>query len=690
MSHQGYRLPQADTLSDRNRSSPQIPVILMADVGVIMLTSAFVMLIGYATGLNGWAILGLVFCFVVIPTYITHAFLSRVQKNKASLLSKENQKRYFERQSLRMLLFVAIFCATVLLALASVHFFFLWWGLLLVLVWTIVGFLAAVVVDICLDGRVTHQATDGHERGPRLISQEEAQEEALAQGAGDLLSVPFAATDLPHKSAYTHFLELGTVGAGKSMVLKLLMAVALTLIGKGYGHRALVLEPKGKGEILPFLHSLPLDCPIYNLNPFLSPVVGVDILGAVTDPAVAIRVGEVFVPKDPDTRQPYFSRTGGILLGGVLWAVKTRLKEEATLRHVLLIMRYRHRIEQVLATSPEVHHLVAQHLRTAGETVQSVISETAGKAGMLEPIAAALEKAKHVIDLEDWVQNQESILVLGTSHRRRSVLAAYNRVIITLLSDIILEGEEAAHQVQFPNLRHWFILDEVHALDRVEVIPELLSQGRSKGVCAVLTLHTIGQLQRVYGKEGAAEILSSINNKLFLRVSDPDTEEFIQKEIGVRDLWDSRRSYQYDPMQGKWSWSESEHRETQPLILGSEASDQMLPSKETGIPGFAKIAGIGRYRVTVPGDVIDAHVPSDNGSVSLWYKDTSPKDLILQDLTEREKHRLSIDDSVLEKKKQSSQESNAEEGQVDKESEDSSDEPSGDEGRPKKPRKHDP
>ena len=622
-------------------------IFMLASFGVVMIVS-------YAASLNVWAVLGLIFCFVVLPGYLTYGYVGQTQERGVRLSASE-RSRYFGSQSLRLILFVVIFCVTSLLVLASVHFFWFEWGLVLALSSIVVGFIFVIVADAWLNGSPAGAEDDGHERGPRLISQDEAQTKAIEQEQGDALTVPFAGADLPHKFAYTGVMELWTVGAGKSMVLKLLMAVVLALIGKGLSHRAVVFEPKGKGEILPFLHNLPLSCPIHNLNPFLDPAVAVDIIGSIPDPAVAIRVGQVLVPIDPNTKQPYFSRTGGALLGGVLWAVKQRLGEKATFRHVLLIMRYPHRIEQVLDASPHVCHLVAQHLKTAGETVQSVISETAGKTGLLEPIAAALKNAKHTSDLEDWVQYQESILVLGTSHRRRAAMAAYNRVIITLLADIILEGEELAHQHDRPYLRHWFILDEFHALERIEALPELLSQGRSKGVCTVLTLHTKGQMTKVYEEHGASEILSSVNNKLFLRVSDPDTEKLVQDEIGTQDLWESRRSYQYDPVQGKWSWSESEQRETRLLVLGSEASDLPLPSRESGIPGFAKIPEVGRYRVTVPGDVIDAHVPSDNGSVSLWYRDRPSSEYILADLTEEEKLVLQINDRVLEAKNEARQ-----------------------------------
>jgi hypothetical protein len=318
-------------------------------------------------------------------------------------------------------------------------------------------------------------------------------------------------------------------------------------------------------------------------------------------------------------------------------------------------MRYPHRIKQVLAASPDVKHFVAQHLQTVGERVESVISETAGKAGLLEPIAAALETAQHIINLEDWVQHQESILVLGTSHRRRPSLSAYNRAIITLLSDIILEGEELKHQYKYPYLRHWFILDEVHTLERIDVLPQLLSQGRSKGVCSVLTFHAIGQLHRIYGKDGTGEILDSINNKLFLRVSDPETERYIQEEMGVRDLWEMRRSFQYSWVQNRDSWSEAEHRETRPLVLGSESSDLPLSSREVGIPGFAKIPDIGRYRMTIPGDLIESRVPSSNGSVSLWYRDREHHEYLLADLTDQEKAMLQIDDQVLEARQKTQQ-----------------------------------
>ena len=628
--------------------------VYVVDVCVLCVTALLVMLIGYAVNLNRWGLLGLAFCFVAIPVYVTHNFLEQVSEARKKISTQSMRNAYVQRQSIRAFLIVVIILSTLILVFASIRLLF-FWG---IFIFVTMGFLCIVIADIFLGDRVVKE-NDSFIRGRRLISQEQAQENALATDAENPFSVFFAGLFLPHEAAYEGFMELGTVGAGKSKVIQALIASAFPLIGMGYSHRAVVLAPKGKGEVLPVLHEMGLACPIHNLNPFLNPSVGVDIIGAISDPAMAFQVGEVLVPKDANTSQPYFARTGGSLLGAVLWAVKvlTPSEEKATLRHALLIMRYRHRIEQVLDQCEDVRHVLDQHIRSYAQReqdlnsfdprVQSVISETAGKTGKLEPIAAALEQSEHMIDLEDWINNQESVLVLGTSYRRMSAMAAYNRVIITLLATILLDGEEIKH-TSHPYARTWFILDEFPSLQEIEVIPDLLSQGRTKGGCPVLTFQSISQIIEHYREIGTRIILDCINNKVFLRVLDPKSEKLVEEELGIQDVSEIRVSSQYDSSGNYQGSTESEHRETRPNVLASEVGALPLPSRKTGIFGFAKVAGIGCYPMIISGKAIDEYVPSRTSPVSLWYTDQAPEKSILKDLSPIEKKVYGISDPPRE------------------------------------------
>ncbi|MCI0538823.1 MAG: type IV secretion system DNA-binding domain-containing protein [Verrucomicrobiales bacterium] len=89
----------------------------------------------------------------------------------------------------------------------------------------------------------------------------------------------------PSHVATNHFAFVGTTGSGKTLLQRLLMQSALTTVGHGHGHRAVVYD--AKQDTLSILSGMRIGCPVHVLNPLDARSVAWDMAADVESPAVA-------------------------------------------------------------------------------------------------------------------------------------------------------------------------------------------------------------------------------------------------------------------------------------------------------------------------------------------------------------------------------------------------------------------
>jgi hypothetical protein len=95
----------------------------------------------------------------------------------------------------------------------------------------------------------------------------------------------------------------------------------------------------------------------------------------------------------------------------------------------------------------------------------------------------------------------------------------------------------------------WFIVDEFPSLQRLSIIPKVLSQGRKSSMKILLSLQGKSQLEHRYGKE-AESMLSSSKTKIFLRNSHFDSATWCAKMIGMPIQQKEVESYSHQPLGG--------------------------------------------------------------------------------------------------------------------------------------------
>lgn len=506
----------------------------------------------------------------------------------------------------------------------------------LILLVASLGFLIAL-----FDG-LAPQRKSFHQRGRQLISYSEALQIASHQKRESDPGIFWGMLHLPSEVATTHFLVTGATGSGKTITLRLLMQSVLPRIGSGEDCRALIYD--AKQDVLSTLAGMNLSCRIVTLNPFDKRCAAWDIARDVTGPATAQQVASILIPENRQESQPFFSDAARHLLTGVLVTFLKAAPGNWTLRDVVLAMRSKERLKDVLSTIPDTRDLLEYFANDYA--AQNILSTLQSRMQRYEFIAAAWERATERVSLKEWLEG-DFILVLGNDEATRTALDAINQVIFKRLTELVLALPESTTR------RNWIFLDEVREAGELDGLGRLLTKGRSKGACVVLGLQDIDGLRDVYGREIAHEIVGLCSNKAILRTDSPGTAEWASRLFGEREVVEIRRST--GESEGKnqqpgrfgsgsssgTNTSEQEQLNKREVVLSSQLMD-MLPTNPTnGLSGYYLTPVVGAYFARISGEwITSALSPVDQETLNVVPRPESEQ--YLSTWTEEDSRRLGL------------------------------------------------
>ena len=216
-------------------------------------------------------------------------------------------------------------------------------------------------------------------------------------------------TSLPFSDTPANFLVAGGIGSGKSIALRLLMQSALSPIGHGLDHRALVYD--AKGTLAPILHAMGLHCPIHVLNPFDRRGAAWDIAADVTSPSTARQLAASLIPQE-ESAQPFFGDAARDLLSAICLSFTKTAPGKWTLRDLLLAIRTRGRLLSLLARASETTPAARSCLDNE-QTCTSILATLVTKLHPFEVIAACWQGATNKLSLARWLR-EEGVILRGT------------------------------------------------------------------------------------------------------------------------------------------------------------------------------------------------------------------------------------------------------------------------------------
>lgn len=477
-----------------------------------------------------------------------------------------------------------------------------------------------------------------HVRGrKRGLKVEEAKRRAREKTAEGERTIYFGGIDLPGSREINHFVFIGTVEAGKSALIKLLMKDTLPRVGmvgsehsEGYDTRALIYDVKG--DAYTQLDGIELHTKPVNLNPFDKRAYAWSMAKDLTDPASALAIASILI-YDRDKSNPFFTRATRSILSGVLKSLMIRFPAKWTFREVCQVMRDPNRIKETISATRETRHILKRYQDP--ETFANIMSTIGSYMEEYELIAALwdeLEQEGKTISLSDWVNNKKGqIIILQKNPIAREAVDAIYAVMFARLSQLI------EHQPDSDTRRTYLFLDELAEGVKFRGLREIALLTRSKGVSMILGFQDLEALGIVYTMEEARTILGMCSHKAFLRIESDVTQKWAAEQMGKAR--EKARSETF----GK-EYSVTEREEEVPIVMPSEFGDQPLANFTDGIPGWFYTPVVqGAWSYTVPGEYLRANIPPKNETTLNRDPRDKPADQYLRDLTSDEIVRLSLD-----------------------------------------------
>ena len=343
-------------------------------------------------------------------------------------------------------------------------------------------------------------------------------------------SVFWAMRRLPLTEATKHFLICGTTGSGKTSAIELfLRSIAPRFrVGRQLPEQLIVFD--AKCDVVPTLAALglrPKDQNVWILNPLDQRTAAWNVSQAIDTPAMARHFATLIVPEEPRASTPYFNDGARELVYAVLMSLKAIAGNDWALRDLLCALESTERIQAITDQHPRAqaltHRILNDDLHSKG-----ILSTLGTKLGKFEQVAAlwhSQEETARKFSITEFLQ-APGVLILGNDPVLRESIWPINAMLLRALTQHILRGPNTLKP------RHWFILDEFRAMEKVDSIHDLLNRGRSKGAAVLLGIQSVEGLVDIYQEQRANDILTQCAYKTFLRVGGPKTAEWAEKFFG--------------------------------------------------------------------------------------------------------------------------------------------------------------
>jgi type IV secretory pathway TraG/TraD family ATPase VirD4 len=346
---------------------------------------------------------------------------------------------------------------------------------------------------------------------------------------GDAHHFHWAMRSLPVEEATKHMLLCGMTGSGKTTAINLVLQSLAHRFRRDAPRPEQLILFDAKNDALPLLASLGLKPDADNvwiLNPYDARSAVWDLGDAVQTPALARALATLLVPEEPNATARYFSDAARDLVYAVILGLREVSGSKWTFRDLLCALDSREHILGVAAHSPRGGRLARAILADTQHSF-SVISTLATKTGHFEAVAALwhTNRTGRRFTIQEFMR-RPGVLVLGNDPVLRESFWPINAILLKALSHYILR-QPNTHQP-----RHWFVLDEFRAMEKVDCIHQLLNRGRSKGAAVLLGIQSLEGLIEVYGEHGAHDIVSQCALKVFLRPGGPKTAEWAEHHFG--------------------------------------------------------------------------------------------------------------------------------------------------------------
>lgn len=228
----------------------------------------------------------------------------------------------------------------------------------------------------------------------------------------------------------------------------------------------------------------------------------------------------------------------------------------------------------------------------AGTEAASLVSDKAEKTALSvkSVLATYLNMLKYVkhddspFSIKQWVTepHDNSWLFISSRADKHESLKPIMSLWLDIAANALLSAGEDSKR------RLWLIVDELPSLQRLPYLPAFMAEGRKFGGCFVGGVQNYFQLQKIYGQDGAKEIVDLCNTRVFFRAPSHDSARWVSQELGDSELVETREGISYGANNVRDGVSINQQRIVKPAVTISDIN------KLKDLQGYIAIPPLGK------------------------------------------------------------------------------------------------
>lgn len=356
---------------------------------------------------------------------------------------------------------------------------------------------------------------------------------------------------LLHGAEVQHLLVHGTVGMGKSQLIMKLMDCL-----RARGDRVIVYD---KG--CTFTQAYFQEGHDVLLNPFDARCANWDLWLEAPKDELLENMAESLIPMHGDN-DPFWVNAARTVFSCL--ASQMRHDKECSLSKLigLLVTGEFSELESYLSGTAAAT-LVSNKIEKTAISIRSVITTYLKS---MQSLSGLEESGRAPFSIRDYLLNCDlsGWLFISSNGEQHKSLKPLISMWIAMASLTLLSLHED------PNRRIWFICDELPSLHKLPLLGETIAEVRKFGGCFLLGMQSFSQLEKVYGRSGAAEIFDLLNTRTFFASPSHEMAQLVSKELGDEEVDDTRENYSYGANSIRDGISLGKNRITRPLVTYPE------------------------------------------------------------------------------------------------------------------------
>jgi|JI10StandDraft_1071094.scaffolds.fasta_scaffold148160_3 type IV conjugative transfer system coupling protein TraD len=360
-----------------------------------------------------------------------------------------------------------------------------------------------------------------------------------------------------------HFMICGTTGSGKTNALRQLLNQI-----RERGDRAIIVDMTGEFVAKFFREGKdhlfnPYDSRSQRWHPWCECSKDYDYKHLVNS----------LIPKHDNHYDDFFPEAGRAVILASLMQRKNDLDIEAFVQD--LMRKSVNEIYQELKETDARIYVDPQGEKTA-VSIRATIANSIGPFSVLKNTSSPFS-------IRDWILSEDKSdewLFLSCQTSQRKALKSLKSLWISIALHAIKQRSPKNSQEKI-----WVIIDELHALQKLEFLEESLAELRKYGGAIVLATQNVSQLDKIYGHHGARIILDQCGTKVSFRQSDAEIAKRMSSFFGEREFQETQEGLSYGAHEMRDGVNLSHIQKSKPTISPTEILN--LPDLEA----FIKLPG---------------------------------------------------------------------------------------------------